>query len=178
MLGLEELLVIQDGLRNIPQIVTMIKFVKSGGFWTKDELQKYAVEHNIRVCPLIEIAKFPDGHHMIHDGTHRSVSVYLGGRKYLRDDEYVIRNWLYEDYMEISFENNWVTPFDPRTHIRVCDIGEYKKTVIEIAKRDKTEALNYIQQNKQKYLRERNCHGLKDLILFCQTKSSWHEAVN
>lgn len=165
MIELDDLMVMQYGLRNSSQIAAMIDFVQSGGFWTKEALKTYAENNSLsRVCPVIEIAKFPDGKLMVHDGNHRTVSVYLGGREYLREDEYIVKNWSYEDYLEISFENNWVTPFDPRTEIRVADIGIFKKKALEISKEDKEKAIAFILDNKLLYSKPRSVYGIKDLV--------------
>lgn len=161
---LKDLMVMQSGLRNIDQIEGMIDFVEKGGFWTNEVLKHYALENNRKVCPLIEIVCFPNNQYMIHDGTHRSVSIYLAGRNYLRFDEYLVKKWTYQNYLEISFENNWVTPFDPRTEIKIADIGEFKKKALEISKISLEESINFIRNNKDLYIVPRTVHFIEDLV--------------
>ena len=161
---LENLMVMQDDLRHPAQIPEMIEFVRQGGFWTQDVLANYAKNNQLtRICPLKEIIEFPDKKYMTHDGHHRLVSVYLGGRDYIREDEFVIKNWTYDDYLEINFPNNWVTPFDPRTEIRLAEIGKFKKHALDLSKKSPEEAMNFIASNKSSYAKERNVFTIKCL---------------
>jgi len=112
MFELKILQISQSGLRNQCNIGSMIEYVKQGGFWTAAYMSRFP--HN----KLIQISCFEDGQHFIHDGHHRSVSTWLAGRKYLRDDEYEITTWTYDQYTEINYKNGWITPFDRSTKSR------------------------------------------------------------
>lgn len=161
---IDELMIMQHDLRNFTQIDEMIKYVSNGGFWTQDALAAFAVKfHHERVCPLMEIVFFPDGQKMVHDGHHRLVSTYLGGRDYVRGDEYVMKLWKYEDYLHINFDNRWVTPFDPRTHVRVADIGVFKKTALDLSKTDADAAKSYIRAHQHTYVEARKWTGVANL---------------
>ena len=161
------LTVMQDELRHTAQVAKMVEFVKKGGFWTQEVLRQYAAAHGLnRVCPPMEIIRFPDAHLMVHDGHHRAVSVCLGGRDYIREDEYVFKDWSYEDYLEINFPNRWVTPFDPRTHIRIANIAEFKKTALDLAATDFDAACLFIEENRNEYIKPRKVHGVKDLVQY------------
>ena len=164
-IGLDELTVLQNNLRHISQMESMIAFVESGAFWTVDALSEFAAAHGLpRVCPLIEIASFPDGRLMIHDGHHRAVATNLGGRDFLRGSEYTIKNWDYENYMHINFANKWVTPLDPRSEIRVADIGEFKKNCLDLFSTAGEEAARqYILANKHLYARTRSVSSVAEL---------------
>ena len=149
-------MVMQDDLRHPAQIPEMINFVKQGGFWTQRVLTDYAEKNQLtRICPLKEIIEFPDKKYMTHDGHHRLVSIFLGGRDYIREDEFVIKNWTYEDYLEINFSNNWVTPFDPRIEIRLAEIGKFKKHALDLSKTSVQESIDFIQSNKETYAKKR-----------------------
>lgn len=126
MIDIDDLTVTQSGFRHPSQIQNMVELISVGGKFDLPTLEKYSSGKDIR---LINISRFEDGRLFIHDGHHRVAAVYLGGRKYLYDDEYVIKDWTYSEYLEINFEKKWVTPFDPRTEVRVPDYGDYKKYV-------------------------------------------------
>ena len=160
---IDELTVMQDNLRHL-QIDGMIEFVRGGGFWTVEALTAYAEKKQCRVCPLIELSKFPDGRFMVHDGHHRVVATYLGGRGYLRIDEYRIKEWKYEDYMSINFDLNYITPFDPRKESRLADISAFKRQVAEIIVQQGSEAaVAFIHANKRRYCQPRLVSGVSCL---------------
>jgi hypothetical protein len=159
-LELDDLTVSQDALRHVEQLCPMIEHVKNGGFWNIAALTQYALDHDLRVCPLIEINQFPDGRMMVHDGHHRVVSTRLGGRHFLRGDEYLLKQYSYDNYLGINFNSRWVTPFDPRSEIRVADFGEFKKRVFELFEIDKDEAIRYILDNGRLYKRLRSISGV------------------
>lgn len=161
MIEIDELTVMQNDLRHTSQIEKMIQYVKDGGFWTQEALREFATQNKLaRVCPVIEIVKFPDSRLMIHDGHHRAVATYLGGRDYLRSDEFALKLWTYEDYLDISFKNRWVTPFDPRLEIRVADFLDFKKKALELAATDEEEAKRYILANRSVYTLPRTVSGV------------------
>lgn len=160
---ISDLMILQDGLRNTPQVRAMIQFVRNGGFWTLEELQAYSKRLNVRVAPLMEIVQFPDGTRMVHDGHHRAIATVLGGRNCLRQDEYILKNWQYSDYENINFENRWVTPFDPKTEIRKADIFEFKNAALRAAEIDPKKAVEYILQNKNSYALPRKLFTIEQL---------------
>jgi hypothetical protein len=141
----------------------MIEFVKNGGFWTLDILTKFAKEKGIKNPPLMEIVRFPDDKYMIHDGHHRLVSIYLGGREFIRSDEYVQKEWDYSDYLKINFKNGWVTPFNPIDEIRLPDIYGFKHAAIDLSKVNEAEAIKYILSNKQLYAKPRTISKVSSL---------------
>jgi len=157
---LSELLIIQEELRNVGQITDMVKHVRNHGYWTEEVLTEHSKKNNLPPGRLIEIVEFPDGQRMVQNGHHRCVATYIGGRDFLRGDEFFIRKWKYSDYLEINFEEKWVTPLDPRTHIRVSDIGKYKKHVLSL-KED--EAREYIEENSDRYIKKRTLYTVPEL---------------
>lgn len=163
MLSIDNLLVMQNGMRNLNQIPGMIDFVKSGGIWNSEALESYAKKHGLRVAPLMEIARFPDGKLMIHDGHHRGISVVLGGRKFIYPEEFVIVDWAYEDYVEINFDKRWVTPFDPRNFLRTPDIHVFKNKALDIAKTSREQAEKFIRENQNIYVVDRKINYIKEL---------------
>lgn len=162
---LNKLMVMQDRLRHTAQITKMVEFVKNGGFWTQEVLRQFAVDNGLsRVCPVMEVIVLPDEHLMIHDGHHRAVSIWLAGRTYLRGDEYINKYWTFEDYLGVNFKNRWVTPFDPRTQIRIPDIGPFKKAALDLAAVNEDAAREYIEKNKHQYVLDRNVFGIECLV--------------
>jgi hypothetical protein len=112
MIKLDELIILQDGLRKIEQVKEMIDFVKAGGFYTEQALKDYAAKFPGEYNTLIAISQFPDKDKYVHDGHHRLVSIYLGGRDYIRDDEYELTQWTFEQYTNCNHELGFWTPFD------------------------------------------------------------------
>lgn len=164
-IGLDELTVLQDDLRHFSQMDSMIRFVADGEFWTLDKLALFAAKNGLlRVCPLIEIAAFPDGRLMVHDGHHRIIATHLGGRPFIRSSEFIIKHWDYENYMNINFSHKWVTPLDPRSEVRVADIALFKNTVLDIlGSHGAEEARKFILENKASYVRTRMVSSVVDL---------------
>jgi len=136
MISLKDLSVMHADLRDVEAIRPMSEFVKTGGFWTQQVLQQFADDTGLdRPSPLIQIPKFEDGRRFIHDGHHRVVSIYFGGRDYLRDDEFVEYGFHYSKYLETgrsTFEKGFFTPFDPRKELRLSDFGDFKRQAIEM----------------------------------------------
>ena len=133
---LEKLRLMQSDLRHWDSMEEMSLFVKNGGFWTQDYLKEYSELNNLpSVSPLIAITKFEDGECYIHDGHHRCVATWLGERKFLREDEYILKEWTYDYYTEFAPHNNWFTPFDPRTHVRKPDFAAFKKAAREFCQK-------------------------------------------
>jgi len=127
-LSVNSLIVSQNDLRNFAQLKEMAAFVRQGGFWTPSVLEHYALQHSLKQSPIIKISRFVDQNDtmMIHDGHHRVISTFMGGRDWLREDEYLITDWKLAQYEELAPQNNWYTPFNPLTHIRIADISEFK----------------------------------------------------
>lgn len=157
-----DLFVMQESLRNIHQITKMIEFVKNGGFWSREALDAFALQNGIRHSPLMEIAVFPN-RMMIHDGHHRIVSIFLGGRDYIREDEYVVKHWNYSNYMGINFKTGWVTPFDPNCEIRLPDISAFKRTALGIANFSEENAISFIKSRKDCYAKPRTMNSVASL---------------
>ena len=162
-LPLDTLETMHDEIRHKHQVVKMSWLVRDGVFWTRDVLRAYADQHHTPVPRPIAIAHFPDGRKMIRDGHHRSLAAYLGGRTYLRHDEYRVEVYTYEMYSEINFEAGFVTPFDPRTEVRVPDFTAFRQEVFQLYARDPAEAIAFIRQNKARYARQHTRNTLAQL---------------
>lgn len=100
-LSLLDLRVTQDNIRCADNLQPMIDHVKAGGLFSG-------------MC----VFSFPDGRKFLHDGHHRVVSIWLGGRRHLEAQEYVVINSTYENITSVLFDKFFVTPFDPRTEMR------------------------------------------------------------
>jgi hypothetical protein len=152
-----------DEIRHMQQVVEMARLVRAGLFWTNDVLRAYADAHDMPVAPLIAIARFPDGWMMIRDGHHRCLATYLGGRAYLMHDEYRIEVYTYEMYAEINFVARFVTPFDPRTEVRIPDFGSFREEALHLYARSPEAAVKFIRQNKVRYARPRKYYSLSQM---------------
>jgi hypothetical protein len=150
-INLNTLNVIQNQLRNTDQICEMIRHVERGGLFHYTNLLQFNKGQG--KSDLIEIAYFKENNsYYVHNGHHRCVAIWLGGRNYLGEGEYYIKPWRF-DYRSISFSVGYVTPFDPLTEARLPDFSQFKKTVIELdrVKNKPGEALQYIRDNKHLY---------------------------
>lgn len=164
MLPLEDLVVMQDDLRHWDHMGDMIQYVRHGGFWTAEYLKNYSAAMKLpRVSPLIAVSRFEDGKSYIHDGHHRSIATFLGGRDYLREDEYHLTEWAYSKYLEIAPENGWYTPFDPRLHVRTADFADFKHEARDRFQKDHQTALQWVLDNVNRFRTERRLWSLADM---------------
>jgi len=162
-LYLSNLIVTQNDLRH--SIEEMTEYVRKGGFLNKGYLEEYAKKTNLpRVSPLIAISRFNDNKLYIHDGLHRSASVYNAGRIYLREDEYYITDWNYSQYLEIAPEHGWYTPFDPRIHVRTADFAEFKYDARERFKNNHEEATKWVMDNLDRFRTERTFYTISEMM--------------
>lgn len=162
-LSLDRLGTMHDEIRYRRQVIEMSWRVREGVFWTQEVLQAHAGGQNAPVPRPIAIACFPDGEMMIRDGHHRCVATYLGDRHYLRHDEYHLENYTYEMYSEINFEAGFVTPFDPRTEVRLPDFTAFREAVFRLHARSPAEAIAYIRSHKAQYARPHTRNTLAHL---------------
>lgn len=146
----------QQGFRSIPQIEGMVRFVAEGGFFTLATLKDPR---------LISIVEFEDGRRFIHDGHHRIAAIYLAGRKELREDEFLLSQWTYEQYRDINLSLRWITPFDPRFQVRACDYEKYKQHIWFVhSEFGESEACLEIKKRCHIYLRPRRSLSIQDML--------------
>lgn len=167
MLDINRLFVTQHKLRYLDQLSQMVQFIREEGIWNEVALFEHArLYHPGRVSPLIQISRFPDGQDYIHDGHHRIITTWLGGRSFLVSEEYEITKWTYEEYLEVNLPKGWMTPFDPRTHCRRPDLHEFKNSVRSMIGREfeawgmgasilPTKIEKYIRENLDSYCEPR-----------------------
>lgn len=161
MIHIDDLSITQDGFRFPRQIQDMVELVASNGRFNLGTL----AAHNGADLRLINIARFEDGRHFIHDGHHRVAAIYLGGRKFVHANEYEISDWKYEDYLAINLDKGWITPFDPRTELRIPDYSAYKRYVLENLKTaGKESAIAFISMARSSYTRPRTMLTVQDLL--------------
>lgn len=169
MLKIANLIVMQEYVRNTAQITQMTDFARTGGVFSNAVLLAFATSHGLRVSPIIHIARFPDGLFYIHDGHHRIRSVWKSGRDHLYDEEYYIKNWKYEDYLEINIPNGWFTSFDPRTEVRLPDFGNFKNSIRKLIEekddyaKHQTEIEQHILSRKKEYATKRTIMHVNEM---------------
>jgi hypothetical protein len=79
-------------------------------------------------------------------------AILLGGRHYLRSDEFLIEDRKYSEFLEINFAAGWLTPFDPRTELRKGNVYHYWTEVRRLLETEGEEAASrYIRANKSLY---------------------------
>jgi hypothetical protein len=161
---LADLKVMQADLRHWDHMKDMVAYVKQGGFWTPEYLAEYSKEKKLpRISPVIAISRFEDGTDFLHDGHHRCVATWLGGREYLRTDEYQLTHWVYDDYLEIAPHNNWYTPFNPKTHVRTADFAKFKAEAKERFNTDPKEAVDWLFEHLDDFRTIRTIKNVPDL---------------
>lgn len=161
ILEISTLKVTQGTLRlPMEELWQMVRFVKEGGFWTIDQLNKYHSLKNQSLCKkrcLIQIHELDDGERFLHDGHHRMAATWFAGREYLREDEFEVEKWPYSDsftktgYIDLNHENYWYTPFDPRTHLRISDTREFKTEARKRFEENPSEAQSWIEKNAHRF---------------------------
>jgi hypothetical protein len=172
-LALEGLVVGQHGLRyTAAYLHHMMDFVADGGLWDAAALRDYAARHGLPPSPLIQLSLFPGERGrpdlvLVHDGHHRLVTTHLAGRDFLDPAEYQVTRWTYEQYLETNFACGWVTPFDPRTHVRKADFGVWKRYVLEVAGTDPARAEELVRAQPSAYREPRRYSGVASLARDC-----------
>ena len=152
MLKLSEIHVTQNSVRNWQRVVDMISFVESGGAFTPEHVERYHQDET--TFPLVKIKRMPDGALYLHDGHHRALALYFGGREHFLPEEYTLHEWpSYESFMETNFKVGWVTPLDIRLEVRHPDIVPFKTAVLGLPV---SEQATYNANNKHLYCQERN----------------------
>lgn len=170
---------LQADLRHWTDIDSMIEYVKNGGFWTKEYLEQYSKLKKLpRVSPIIAISSFEDGQKFVHDGHHRCVATWLGGRDYLRDDEFVISDWKYDEYLEIAPHNNWYTPFNPKTHVRTPDFADFKAEAKVRFGEDAKEAVDWLYENLDQFRTLRAINNVADLAKLFSLQKTQNKKLN
>jgi|SRR5947209_10737360 len=166
-LPLDRLIVSQHGLRcPDAELRGMIEFVAGGGVWTEAALRAHAARHRLSPPSPIRLSQFPDAL-VVHDGHHRLVATHLAGRAFLDPAEYGVTRWTYEQYLEVNFACGWVTPFNPRTHVRIADFAAWKRHVLEVARADPARALELIRREPGAYREARRYAAVADLAREC-----------
>src|SRR6478736_7203466 len=143
---IKDIIITQDSLRNKEQVQNMVKFL----------------ENNKNFADKIVLSRFPDGKIYIQDGHHRLCALYISKRKFLESNEYTIKDWTYEQYLEINLELGWMTPYNPLTEIRIPDISFFKRKVNSLYSIQ--EKIDFIMNNKDLYSRKRTIHRIEELV--------------
>jgi hypothetical protein len=162
-LDLRRVLCSQADVRSVAAIAEMIDHVRRGGEFSQHVINRRADRTTFEDEPLVCVSVFEDGLEMIHDGHHRAVSCILGGRDHLRDSEYFRLPIAYRKYTDIDLHDGWLTPFDPRSELRVADLSGFKERALRLAEEDEAAAARYILENPLLYKLPRHLFGIADL---------------
>lgn len=165
MLQLSDLKLTQSSLRMEDQIEDMVELVANGGRFNLERVTYHAKKYGSRPL-LIAINKFEDGELYVRDGHHRVGSIWLAGREFLYDDEYVFEYYTYKEFDEINFDMSYVTPFDPRYEVRFGDFGPFRRETMRIYNElGEAKALKYIENNRHLYCSKREPNfGIEQLF--------------
>jgi hypothetical protein len=173
MLPIDQLIVMQQSIRDREQIKSMVEYATAGGLWTQQRIDTHAKAHGRKAYPIY-ITRFPDGDLMIHDGHHRVMATCIAGRHALKEEEYVIRDWNYESYNEVAFDRGYVTPFDPKTEVRLDDFADFKVYVLTLALTDKHAATEYVWNNPARYKEDRKIRTVLELAEHYKDRTKDH----
>ena len=121
----------QSWVRSINQVKKMLAHVQNAGIFTIDNIKQFHPEDS--TFPLIRVSQFPDGSHYLHDGHHRAVSIWLGGRDILLPGEYEIQYFpSIAKYAEVNPGAGWYTPINLDSEVRLPDTRVYKRLIQEV----------------------------------------------
>jgi len=140
-MNISDLLITQDGFRNFTQVKELSEQVKSGKIFH----DRYK---------LITILQTEDGLKWVTDGHHALGSLVLGNRPVLYSNEYHLIPMTYAMLNSINWMKSWVTPFDPRTHVRLADFHAFKDEVLNSVE-DRNLLEKRIRERYNEYLRPR-----------------------
>ena len=165
MIQIDRITISQESLRKPEQLKPMIEFVRAGGVYT----QKTLLQHRNPDCTPIILNVFPDKFILARDGNHRITSILLAGRNHLIKEEYVIEKWDYDSAQKITFYRNpsrprWVTPFEPKTQVRIEELKPYKTKIQEVlTSQGESKTRAFIRENPNLYCRPRTIHSPNEL---------------
>ena len=142
------LIVTQKSVRKSDSLTELVKHAKDDGRFTG-------------IC----IFAFEDGKYYLHDGHHRVAAIYMSGRDFLDVGEYVVIQSTYSAVASILFDKSFVTPYDPRTEMRLANFGAFKQHAMALFnKGDTKEATSYVIRNKHLYATKRTIHTVEQLV--------------
>lgn len=121
MLKIKDLIPTQNSIRNHEKCAEIVKYLREGKLFRTNP---------IRLTRFTDVVNsfYKSTSLYIHDGHHRLAAMDYCGLEHLYPDEYYIKDYTFKDYMEPNLEAGWVTPFDPRTHVRLADLSDFKNT--------------------------------------------------
>lgn len=155
--------IMQHGLRNANQLKSMIAFVERNGYFDHNAMTAFHVCADRQDIPsLMHIADIK-GQLFIHDGHHRAIAAYLGGRKVIFDKEFWIKEYSWEDYMQTNLANKWHTPFDPRTEVRLSDLTPFRN-MMRYCDEDEDLRSFAIKHFSHRYKTERKLTWLSEMV--------------
>lgn len=168
-LEVRSLKVTQSWIRNANRVKRMTEFVTAGGIFTAEFVAEFHQDEG--VYPLIQLSRFPDGGIYVHDGHHRAVALFLGGRANLLPEEYQVRDWAsYTPYSEINADAGWVTPLDLKLEVRLPDVMAFKR----LAKETPVEELEELtRQLRHMYAAPRQMDTVEELAQRIKARHRW-----
>lgn len=69
---------------------------------------------------------------IIQDGHHRLVAYYFVGYNFVGPSNYKMSQMTVDDYLDINLDAEWTTPYNPITHVRKADFGDYKNSILAL----------------------------------------------
>jgi hypothetical protein len=112
------------------------------------------------------LLRMEDGKYYLNDGHHRMTAAFAM-KLPIEAIEFRIMEMTYAKMTEINWEDGWLTPYDPRTHVRQHNFMWFKKFVMEfyIDKRSEFNVLLNINGVAERLYSEiRTANSLGDLI--------------
>ncbi|MDE2508633.1 MAG: hypothetical protein KGM43_15590 [Planctomycetota bacterium] len=150
---LKDLAVTQDDLRHSRDSLRgMVRFVAGGGFWTADQLAKHHAAFSLPGTPeLIDLVRVEDGQCYVHNGHHRCVATWLGGRFHLREGEYRLFDRTYDWFLESNPDAGYFLTFDPRVHVRRAEFRSVQQELRERFEANPLAAEAWRAENTDRY---------------------------
>lgn len=139
------LIVTQELIRNLDSIFHWIDCIKNG-----------------EKLPKVKLTKFNDSPGLyIHDGHTRLIAASISGLT-LEEDEFDISVFNLADYTSVNLNKDYVTPFNPVTHVRYSDFFHVKQFILKELKYGGLSAID-IPKLSGLYSRPRRIMFLYDL---------------
>lgn len=154
-LEVTNLAVMQSGYRlPVKSMRQLMTDVQQGTVFDRQSL----LNRDARHAKLIAITRFEDGYMAIRDGVHRATAIQqMRPSGKLHPQEYVIEEMTYDMFLQPNLEVGFLTPFDPRTEVRVADWSEFRREVSERIEAGR-DPLAYIASHRHAYTRPRESY--------------------
>ena len=149
----DDLIVTHNTLRSVDTYYFFRKRLRETGLFMDRPVPIYAIQTE-------------DGKLYLTDGHHEMTAAYAEGIPF-PIHKMCIQKYTYDEINTINLSQWYVTPYDPRSHVRKDNFRWFKNAIQQIYENNqqygKLWAINAINDYKKFYLENRQIHSLKDM---------------